>query len=275
MVIGPRDSEVGNPEAASDLYGLGVRVGIYLQAFGTYFYILRSQAGGTKLTSSGLMIAMLASWSILVSRDSISPAEALAIHTIASVPGAPAVMASFASNATVGEGTGILAIAIAVAWRDVAMLAFWAKLYRLLPSLGTPNKTWFFVQVDIDGWFRIFSLVMTVTSVLNLFTFLPVLWKVMKLCINSYWHGSRPEEDDEPLSDLRRLIWIVLCVMIPGLLAITIALVEMTIKYNHLTPAVDMTKAGQAIPLAVGIITFLDGFLVLVRPKRSSSRNAI
>ncbi|KAH8171425.1 hypothetical protein LIA77_08192 [Sarocladium implicatum] len=275
MSLWPRDHEVGNPEAASDLYGLGVRVGIYLQAFGTYFYILRSQAGGTKITNAGLMLAMLAPWSILVSQNSISPAEALVIHTVASVPGAPAVMACFASGVTIGEGTGILATFVAVAWRDFAMLAFWARLYRSLPMLGTANKTWFFAQVRIDGWFRVFSLVVTIFVVFNFFVYLPGLWKTMVFCVKGYWKGERPDDEaSESLTGLKKIMFSASCVSLPFGLAIMIALAEMTINYNSLKPTTDITRPGQAIPLAVGIITFVDGLFVLVRPVEASETNA-
>uniref|UniRef100_A0A8H7NMM9 Uncharacterized protein n=1 Tax=Bionectria ochroleuca TaxID=29856 RepID=A0A8H7NMM9_BIOOC len=47
-------------------------------------------------------------------------------------------------------------------------------------------------------------------------------------------------------------------------IVIFIVSIEMDIKANDLTPTQQLSQPGQAIPLAIGAITFLDCFLALV-----------
>src|SRR5208282_5105567 len=75
----------GDTLAASDLYGLGIRVGIYTQSLGMLFAVVRmtrSSGVGFKLASSANVFAILASWSIQVHRQEISPPEAWLIVTL-------------------------------------------------------------------------------------------------------------------------------------------------------------------------------------------------
>ena len=69
----------GNTVAAADLYGTGIRIGIYLQTLGLLLSVSRfhrTSGKGIKLIISANMIAILASWTILVRRQEVSPCEA-------------------------------------------------------------------------------------------------------------------------------------------------------------------------------------------------------
>ena len=72
--------------AASDLYGTGIRVGVYLQSVGMFLASIpggsKRAGAGVKLASSANIIAILAAWTILVHYRNISPCEAWLIITL-------------------------------------------------------------------------------------------------------------------------------------------------------------------------------------------------
>jgi hypothetical protein len=151
----------GNSNAASDLYGLGLRVGAYLQVFGMLLSCLRSDNRsrvGIKLLSSSVCVSLLISWTILVSGQNISPCEAWLVLSLTNAYGTPRSAAINDSHKKNG-GVAILVSAIAVIWQAILFIWFFATLYRSLPLLGTYNRVWFFTAVDITGWFRILMLV--------------------------------------------------------------------------------------------------------------------
>ena len=151
----------GSPNAAADLYGLGLRVGAYLQILGMLLPCLRSQKRsriGIKLLSSSVCVALLSSWTVLVCRRSISPCEAWLILSLTLAYGAPQAAAINVSGKRKG-GIAILICAISVIWQEAVSVWFFATLYRNLPLLGTSNRVWFFTAVDISGWFRVLMLV--------------------------------------------------------------------------------------------------------------------
>lgn len=253
----------GNADAAQDLYGTGVRVGIYLQAIGMSFSIIRLKSSGIKLTCAGLMLAIMGCWSHLVANQNISPAEALTIAIIGNALSMPALAAAACPTSLMGEGIGLIATYLATLLSGIAIMAFWAKFYRELPLLGTENKAFFFTAVKINGWFRVFGLVGCVFGVLGvLVCVVPLVW-LLGAAFTEQKHGR----DSRHLSASEKL-WMArgartLAVTSLSSLPMVIACVEMNIKYNHLEPTRDLTQPGQSIPLAIGIITLVDGFCAL------------
>jgi hypothetical protein len=78
--------DVGNENDAQDLYGFGIRLGIYLhylQAVSMCFSLFRLKAHNMKITVAGLMLALLACWSRLVAQRAISPSEVLVMLSCA------------------------------------------------------------------------------------------------------------------------------------------------------------------------------------------------
>jgi hypothetical protein len=150
----------GNSDAASDLYGLGIRVSAYLQVLGMLLSCLRDHNRsriGIKLLSSAVCVALLASWTVLGIHQTSSPCEAWLVLSLINAYG---TARSTAINDT-GKKTGGIAIMFAATslfWQDILFLWFFSTLYRDLPRLGTYNLVWFFGAVDISGWFRIILL---------------------------------------------------------------------------------------------------------------------
>jgi hypothetical protein len=262
----------GNPTAAGDLYGLGVRVGLYLQTLGMLLSFLaagknsdqdKKSGAGLKLAISANMLAILFSTVTLIRRKTISPCETWLVLTLIH----QLIFASWSAlcnpYTVLGEGLGIFTLCFAnVAVASVA-LQFWATTYSKLPLLGTPNLAWFYVNVVLNHWFRIFSLVFTSLSIVFNAMLIFLVRPLMVIAWEAWWSGKK--KDVTGMDWLRSVgIFITIFVALP-VWVMTIAGAEEIIKANHLTPQTDLSQPGQSIPLAIGIITSVDGFAALVR----------
>jgi len=106
--------DAGNSEESGSLYGLGLRVGLYLHSFGFFLYLLahRPGNGGVKLAAS-VMAAVLTTCVVqLIVLNAISPAEVL-ILLLESVITMPAGACSADGN-TDGKGFAYFTIFILV-----------------------------------------------------------------------------------------------------------------------------------------------------------------
>ena len=146
----------GNPNAAGDLYGVGLRIGAYLQILGMLLSCLRTRPDsrvGITLLSSSVCLSLFTAWTILVAGNSISPCEAWLILSLTYAYGT-AKHAAFNESDKIKGGIGTVYCAISTVWQEISFLWFFGMLYRDLPQLGTKNLVWFFAAVDIAGWFR-------------------------------------------------------------------------------------------------------------------------
>lgn len=196
--------ENGNPNAAGDLYGLGLRVGAYLQVLGMLLSCLRSHKRsrfGIKLLSASVCVALLSSWTVLVSRQSLSPCEAWLVLSLTHAYGTPRGAAMDDSGKKTG-GIAILVCAISVIWQQVTFTWFFATLYRSLPLLGTYNRVWLFAPVDVAGWFRILMLVFSCVHLLwlplDLISYLNMLSRKFILWAEGL-EGEGNRDDDHQL----------------------------------------------------------------------------
>lgn len=119
---------VGSETAAQDVYGLGVRLGLYLQSIGMIFCMLRSRRSGTgvKLASGAISISILSSWTVLASNAEFSPCEAYLVLFLLSALLAPGKMVLFNIDSVVGEGLGLLTYPLD---RAVDMRGVWLVLF--------------------------------------------------------------------------------------------------------------------------------------------------
>src|SRR6202035_3203949 len=100
----------GNESASSDLYGLGIRLGSYLQVLGMLFSCIHPKkncGAGIKLSASAVVIAILTSWTVLVRNREISPCEAWIVLQLATVFMSPLPVALFNPATVRFEGIGI------------------------------------------------------------------------------------------------------------------------------------------------------------------------
>ena len=149
----------GNSPAAADLYGIGIRIGIYLQSIGMLMSLVRQGRGSYKLAVSANTIAVLISWTILARRKAFSPCEAWLVLSIIGLLFFPAGASLCNVEKIVGEGIGIFIVVVSSTWLFISILWLFISLMYRLPQLGTTNTAWIFVPVPLDGWFRVLMLV--------------------------------------------------------------------------------------------------------------------
>jgi hypothetical protein len=256
---------------------------------GMIFYMLRSRSSGSgvKLASGSISISILSSWTIMASNVGFSPCEAYLNLLLLSAIVAPAKMALFDVDSLVGEGVGLLAVFVTELWLCAAYGWLFARLYRVLPLLGTENVTFFFARVSLDGWFRIFMLVLCV-----LMDWPSTIWwsikviRALRVLIAVYRRGAsemtKSEREEANIYDLKGTVaipqWWTKFVRrgVPIFLWIySVTTVETTITWNHLSPSTELTSPGQLIPLVTGIIIFIDGLQVLLRRQPTSTSNTV
>ncbi|KAI9934521.1 hypothetical protein ASPWEDRAFT_643314 [Aspergillus wentii DTO 134E9] len=269
----PRDPSVGNSDAAQDLYGIGVRVGFYLQALGMilYNYSIKEDYGkGLKIASGSITLSLLASWYVFAAQGLFSPSEAIMVLLIVMSLSLPAKVTLLNPRNVVGETIGLITLVLVELGTCAALLWTFARLIHTLPRLQTPNIIFFFAPVSITGWFQYVALV--VCTVDALFS-LPYVYKVARV-IEISWrlyrenHAEISKEDGEKIHEekyrqiaeridwenhrkgiaiLRWLAWILVIIA-----------VETTIYWNQLSPLNDFQSPGQLIPLVAGIVIFID-----------------
>lgn len=287
----------GSSLAAGDLYGTGIRIGIYLQSIGMFLVSIpggsKRSGAGVKLAASANMIAILASWTVLVLNRNISPCEAWLVITLMSLLGVAAGLTLYNPELIIGEAWGLTLVCVSQLWAFASAIWFWTTLYRTLPQLGTKGIVWFFTSVEVTGWFRMFCLVMN--SVYGAVNAISVGVGLPGYLIMSHatWMAERddlkwievPElvafaEANDPYrgAQLRKFqarwkkaketlrIWTPFAWTVSALTFVfTIAGAETIIQKNNLSPQSDLTQPGQLIPLTIGAIIMVDGMLSMVR----------
>lgn len=252
---------VGNEEVASDLYGNGFRIGLYLQSLGLLLCGIRGKSRGVKLTCGPFLIALLASFTSLARSRAISPAEGAVILLLASILGSTAAPAAGHPDAIVGEGVASFSLILALVWLVVMYILYWAKLSLVLPDLGTTGDTWFFVKVKIAGWFRIFMLVQGCIS-MPLSALATIWFGLATIVIGGKAWRSGEDVDMSP-AERERAVLFSRAGAVLGLITFIFAIagVEMTIRWNGLVPQDDISRPGQVVPLVIGIFVLADGFM--------------
>jgi len=187
----------GNPQAAGDLYGVGLRVGAYLQIFGMLFSCVRTEnrsRDGILLLSSSVCLSLFLALTILMSRRDLSPCETWLILSLTAAYGAPRFFA-FREKSEPKAGVATVCCLLSLLWQHVLYFWFWTTLYEQLPLLGTANLAWFFVPVDLAGWFRTFMLVATcIDAVLTAAAIGPYVDLILIRFV--FWTGAEVSAED-------------------------------------------------------------------------------
>ncbi|KAI0449235.1 hypothetical protein F5B21DRAFT_520550 [Xylaria acuta] len=276
------ETQVGSPEAAQDLYGLGVRVGFYLQALGMilYNYSNKEDYGkGLKLASGSITVSILASWFVFVAYRSFSPSEAVIVLLVLISLSFPAKTTLLNPRTIVGETTGLTILLVIELGTCSALLWTFAWLVNTLPTFGTDNVVFFFAKVAINGWFRILALVYCVIDAVTSISF---AYKVTRVIAKAWGYktgeltpATAPQAGDTVAngnleSEIEEIIkWSGMKTMIRWLGWLTwilvVVAVELTVRWNHLSPSTNLQAPGQLIPFATGIIIFTDSIFVVGR----------
>ncbi|KAL2158252.1 hypothetical protein VTH06DRAFT_4572 [Thermothelomyces fergusii] len=266
----------GSADAAQDLYGLGVRIGFYLQAMGMVLNTYGSdedRGKGLKLASGSISLALLASWFVFAARGLFSPSEAVIVLLILLSLSFPAKTTLLNPHTMAGEASGLCTLLLTEMATCVAQLWLFATLVVTLPRLETSNIIFLFYYVPLDGWFRWVALVY---SAIDAATSLSLVYKLVRL-IGLVLQQPNAADGDSRSRDMFLkacddiLKWKELTTWIKCILwlcwVLVVVIVELTIHYNRLRATTDLQSPGQLIPLVAGIIIFVDGCYVAGRER--------
>jgi hypothetical protein len=209
------DRSVGNNVSAIDIYGLGVRIGFYLQSLGisiTTFRQFRNlvrakvyadevderdepHSDTPVLAFAIVTIAVLINLTTQIANRNISPAEVIVVLNILSTNTLVNLgLLSLGVGDFRGNGIGYLLNLCCSAWVPILLMWIWIKGRTVLPLLGTSNHTWFFAKVRIDGWFWIYSTVQI--SITAIFLIIVLLVGVVFVgTATKWWWQHRAESD--------------------------------------------------------------------------------
>lgn len=263
----------GDPIAAADLYGIGVRIGIYLQSLGMIIALFVRVGKGYKLTIASNSIGILLSWSILMARKALSFCEAFLILIEVSCFLLPGLFIVVDFETAANEIVGLIGLLVARWWTNAGGLWLFTTYYMHLSRYGTSNAGWAFARVRLDGWFRILVIVLySISCFLLLAASISVVFLIRFILRyredESLINGAFKKRFNDNVERIKELSTIVRCVggMFSFVLWIfSVAACEMIIVWNGLSPETSLTRPGQTIPLTIGIIIAVDGFSSILK----------
>ena len=274
-----RSRSVGADSAASDLYGLGIRLGIYFQATGALLALGYQDQVFTITSLLVNMAAVLISWSIFASRLAFSVSEAYLILVEVTTLGLPLTpLAISISKGRESEGTRTVCVAAAMAvvlWGYVDFIVLFSGLRHRLPMLGTKGTGWMMMygNGDLVGYAgKNILILLCIALPLMAFVFLAtalgataILWKWLRK------QTAQPvEEQPTEAHRLRVKPLVVACVLLP-LHVFLIVSCEETIKSNGLSPETDIAKPGQVIPQCIETLVLCCSLTAMVKQLRQVS----
>lgn len=263
---------VGNENAAQDLYGLGVRVGFYMQAFAMILYLYgdeKNYGKGLKIASGSMSTSVLTSWFIHATQAKFSPCEALVVLLFLINLSFPAKITLLNPRTIVGETVGLVALMMNEIGICTALIWLFSSLVFDLPLMETPNVI--YRGISLSGWFRWVALGYCIVDALTSLIFLKKMARLVRIAWRCYTsHDSDITDKDcdkvtgivqwsEERTLLKTMLWLVF--------AFNTITVETTIHWNHLSPSTDLQAPGQLIPLATGAILLIDSGFVAGRKR--------
>ncbi|PWY74492.1 hypothetical protein BO94DRAFT_606951 [Aspergillus sclerotioniger CBS 115572] len=264
--------EIGNDDAAQDLYGLGVRLGFYLQGLAMILYLYGDEENygkGLKIASGSITVSILASWFCYAVEQAFSPSEAIVVLMMVMCLAFPAKYTLCNPRTIMGETIGVLAVLLTELGTCAALLWTFGTLVHSLPRLGTPNVVFFFARVSLTGWVRYLALVyLTIDAITSLMVASRMV-RVLMIAWTAYAAG-RTEPSPVELDEISATIkWkseeFFLTIQVWVVWVFTIVTVEVTLYWNHLTPVMDLRSPGQLIPFVTGLILLIDSLSVVSR----------
>lgn len=251
---------VGNPNAAQDLYGVGVRIGLYLQALGMMLSNHTDREGrgkGLKMASGTITLSVGASWFVYAAQAKFSPSEAVCVLLMLSTLLAPSTMTLLTPTTINGEKPGLLALAISDTSITAAWLWIFGRLVSTLPKLGTKNLVFFFAPVRLDGWFRYLALVLCIVNAILSLQLLAKIIRILRLRKPTADQIEKVVGWSDKHTTLVAAQWMLFPLLVTA--------VEVTLWWNNLAGSTDFQSPGQLIPLITGTMVFIDGLVAVLR----------
>jgi hypothetical protein len=251
------------------MYGLGVRIGFYIQALAMILYSHGHRNGpgkGLKLASGSICIALLFAWFVSAARAAFSPSEAAIVLLILLTIWVPGKLTLMNIYTTPGEAIGLVSLLLfEIAFR-AAQLWLFTNLVITLPHLGTENVIFLFVPVRIDGWFRWVALAYCSIAAIFMFGFVYAVILIALLTLRKESDGDHHAymANIEIILGAKEVPFWVKFLHLVNLVFVVVA-IELTIKWNHLVPSTNLQSPGQLIPLVTGILICIDGCYVAAK----------
>jgi len=237
-LLEPRHANPPNPhngcpiQGNSDIYGLGIRLSIYIQ----YLTILVAAVSGRKLYSKIRTAVLIYAVAILivVFRNSASGniyALEIPIIQLLVLVQLSAVLPTVWVISIVGWF-----IYMALAANSAYFVWYWFRGLDKLTRSGCPDEyAWFFAKVSLYHWFRTFN------QVFACFGIVGVIYQIFGM-------GAVAAADDAEASNQAGNVFGLL-----PTIPFTIAACEMAIKWNHIQGVNNVSSTGQLIPLVLSI----------------------
>ena len=268
-VMNPRDQPCGFTGNA-DLYGIGIRIGFYLQWVSTLAATIFTPRDEGVLRILNLLIqsAVLLGM-VLLTRDhkirAIEPVITLWLQF-----GALSSLSGSGVN-PVGKFSGIFRLLVYSAAAGYACWFWFVGLDGLLEKVP-PSCTVvaFFGKVSINGPFRTFSKFASILGAIFcvfffLWTGVYLVHRIMRLVArrNTTAHAPRTAPG-------RRAARVELLVLSSGVIILSIAAVEYLIAANHITGVSSISSVGQLLPLLSAILGLIQLTYGVVKNKEYS-----
>ncbi len=251
----------------SDIYGLGVRVGVYLQWLTSIFAenLYEPAVRSTRETNTTYQIAMLVGFIQITTShwDKIKAIEGF-ITLLFCFSGAcvSLTQAHLGYGAKSGHGAGDTAGSSSRAAGDLlvsmAICAYgiWFLFFGLdkLPRTACAESVFFFARVGLFGWFRtflktVFIAGLTGSAFMMLFC-VDSLWRDLRELMSRWGHTGSPSPSAEIIRTVNarapRFLGSI------AALAVFIMAVELTLDWNQVRGIDTCATFGQLFPLAVG-----------------------
>ncbi|OAA61348.1 hypothetical protein ISF_05427 [Cordyceps fumosorosea ARSEF 2679] len=254
-----------------DLYGLGIRVGIYIQMLAVQVSALLSMVlRQDDWLGEGVVIFILAVGSVLVKL--IVNRQILAVEA---APMMALLLAQVGVCRSVGQMGLVLGVVYAVELCGLSALFvwFWWHGMDVLGHSPCPDdKAFFFASVSLWGWFRTMNKVFAIFTAIGagIMAIMYIFGYSLLLGQYSiYWiqrlrgrigplaqgnanqqHNFDDDDDNDWNIDIGRAFEITVNIGV-------IAFVEMTLKWNNITGVHSLRDPGQFMPLMIALAQLL------------------
>jgi len=282
------DAECVGIEGNSDMYGLGIRVGVYLQSLTLALATILEQPSyrGIVFATVSFQVSMLVGVVyITMTDDALEAAEAaiIAVFTMCSSANTspklldgdrpPALHRSRDLLRLLGDSgpprwSQAWVVPFVKSFVDLGTYGysvwFWFAGLDVLAHTPCTGYTFFFARVSLYGWLRVLMKIAVVLLMTLKLCLLLGMFDVVKL--PDSWHATTAKDDatglDLPVPQLRRSLWLAGRVVSAILgVGFWVLVVELMIHWNHISGIYTINTVGQLIPFLTGVGSFLSFLL--------------
>jgi hypothetical protein len=248
------DAQICGFSGNMDLYGVGIRVGLYLQWIATLLTTLFRPGDEDPIRVVNLLIqsAIFIGLILLTGRHQLNPVEP--VITIWLLFGALSSLTGGGIN-PLGRFSGGYRVLLYSGIAGYACWFWFSGLDNMLLSKPRCSTVAFFGNVSITGPFRTFNKVASVIGLAVCVVFIGVDVAVLL----GLWGMRESEKPSRPRAQIE------LTFMSAVIIVVSMAAVEYLIKTNQITGVNDILSVGQTIPLFAGIFGLLELIMTLLR----------